>query len=94
MILVEIKMANTINTKEKCHRCGKDSQVTDTNMGENFCGKCGFVITDKVEESGPEWRSISNEGENKTQRDISEAVGVTEVTIRNRYKGLKVALNL
>ena len=33
-------------------------------------------------------------GENKTQRDVAEAAGVTEVTIRNRYKGLKVSLNL
>ena len=33
-------------------------------------------------------------GENKTQRDVAEAAGVTEVTIRNRYKGLKLALNL
>jgi len=33
-------------------------------------------------------------GENKTQRDVADAAGVTEVTIRNRYKGLKVALNL
>jgi transcription initiation factor TFIIB len=24
-----------------------------------------------------------------TQRDIAEAAGVTEVTIRNRYKGIK-----
>jgi transcription initiation factor TFIIB len=34
------------------------------------------------------------EGENKTQKDIAEAAGVTEVTIRNRYKGLKSALKL
>nr|AIF11153.1 transcription factor TFIIB cyclin-related protein (TFIIB, GTF2B, SUA7, tfb) [uncultured marine thaumarchaeote KM3_50_F11] len=27
--------------------------------------------------------------EDKTQRDIAEAANVTEVTIRNRYKGLK-----
>ena len=33
-------------------------------------------------------------GENKTQRVVAEAVGVTEVTIRNRYKGLKVSLDL
>ncbi|MGQ0772695.1 MAG: transcription initiation factor IIB [Nitrososphaerota archaeon] len=33
-------------------------------------------------------------GENKTQRDVAEAAGVTEVTIRNRYKGLKLSLNL
>jgi transcription initiation factor TFIIB len=36
---------------------------------------------------------VSN-GENKTQRDVAEAAGVTEVTIRNRYKGLKIALDL
>ncbi|MGB0643071.1 MAG: transcription initiation factor IIB, partial [Nitrosopumilus sp.] len=29
-------------------------------------------------------------GENKTQRDVAEAAGVTEVTIRNRYKGLRL----
>ena len=34
------------------------------------------------------------EGERKTQKDIAEAAGVTEVTVRNRYKGLKEALNL
>ena len=33
-------------------------------------------------------------GENKTQKDIAIAAGVTEVTIRNRYKGLKEALEL
>ena len=33
-------------------------------------------------------------GENKTQKDIAQAAGVTEVTIRNRYKGLKDALKL
>ena len=32
------------------------------------------------------------EGENKTQKDVAEAAGVTKVTIRNRYKGLKAAL--
>jgi len=57
---MNIKMANTTNTKDRCPRCGKGTLVTDANTGENFCGKCGFVITDKVEESGPEWRSFSN----------------------------------
>ena len=33
-------------------------------------------------------------GENKTQKDIAVAAGVTEVTIRNRYKGLKEALEI
>ncbi len=34
------------------------------------------------------------EGESKTQKDIAEASAVTEVTIRNRYKGLKAALKI
>lgn len=32
--------------------------------------------------------------EKKTQKDIAEAAGVTEVTVRNRYKTLKTQLNL
>ncbi len=33
-------------------------------------------------------------GEKKTQKDIAEAAGVTEVTVRNRYKSLKEQLGL
>ena len=33
-----------------------------------------------------------SEGGNKTQKEISEASGVTEVTIRNRCAGLKTFL--
>jgi transcription initiation factor TFIIB len=34
------------------------------------------------------------ENENKTQKDVADAASVTEVTIRNRYKGLKVTLHI
>jgi len=34
------------------------------------------------------------EGEKKTQKQIAESAGVTEVTVRNRYKDLKEALDL
>ncbi len=34
------------------------------------------------------------EGEKKTQKEIAEVANVTEVTVRNRYKGLKKALNV
>ena len=33
-------------------------------------------------------------GESKTQKEVADAAGVTEVTIRNRYKELKRELNL
>jgi len=32
--------------------------------------------------------------EKKTQKEIAEAAGVTEVTVRNRYKSLKTQLRL
>jgi transcription initiation factor TFIIB len=34
------------------------------------------------------------EGEKKTQKEIADVANVTEVTVRNRYKGLKEALNI
>ena len=34
------------------------------------------------------------EGEKKTQKEIAEVANVTEVTVRNRYKGLEKALSL
>jgi transcription initiation factor TFIIB len=34
------------------------------------------------------------EGERKTQKEIADTANVTEVTVRNRYKGLKKALNI
>ena len=51
----------TSNIDKRCAHCGKDSMLTDNATGERFCGGCGFVITERVEESGPEWRSFSKE---------------------------------
>jgi len=36
--------------------------LTDNVTGERFCGKCGYVITETLQDSGPEWRSFSKEG--------------------------------
>lgn len=35
--------------------------VMDTVGGELYCSNCGFVVKEKIEETGPEWRSFSNE---------------------------------
>jgi transcription initiation factor TFIIB len=34
------------------------------------------------------------EGEKKTQREVADMIGVTEVTIRNRYKEMVEALDI
>jgi transcription initiation factor TFIIB len=50
------------NSDGKCLRCGKNSLLTDEDTGEQFCGKCGFVLTEKIQASGPEWRSFQKDG--------------------------------
>ncbi|MGI9567657.1 MAG: transcription initiation factor IIB [Nitrosopumilus sp.] len=52
----------TVNVDSKCARCGKNSLLTDEVTGEQFCEKCGFVINEKSQESGPEWRSFQRDG--------------------------------
>jgi transcription initiation factor TFIIB len=60
-------MNNMIVSQHKCPSCGKKKMVTDNNSGELFCGFCGFVINDKIEDVGAEWRSFSNEDSNRTR---------------------------
>lgn len=45
-------------SKDRCKRCGSGTKVTDTETGEIFCSSCGFVISEKIEDSGPEYRSF------------------------------------
>ena len=46
---------------DKCTRCGKGPIVIDSSGGEVNCSSCGFVVVDKIEEEGPEWRAFSKE---------------------------------
>ena len=64
-------MVNSTNLKEKCPRCSQGTMITDVNTERKFCSRCGYVISDRVEEAGPEWRSFSNEGENKSSKSQS-----------------------
>ncbi|MBP2624824.1 MAG: transcription initiation factor IIB [Nitrosopumilaceae archaeon] len=50
-----------INKKDKCPRCASDKVVTDNESGEMFCAKCGFVLSEKLQEAGPEWRSFTQD---------------------------------
>ena len=50
-----------MNQNSNCPRCGKNSLLMDDVTGEQFCSKCGFVISEKSQESGPEWRSFQKD---------------------------------
>ncbi|HET6517556.1 MAG TPA: TFIIB-type zinc ribbon-containing protein [Nitrosopumilaceae archaeon] len=49
------------NIKETCSRCGKHALITDTQTNEVFCTNCGFVLSERVNDGGPEWRSFPND---------------------------------
>ena len=49
-------------SNSNCLRCGKNSLLTDEVTGEQFCSKCGYVISEKLDASGPEWRSFQKDG--------------------------------
>ena len=51
-----------INADTTCRRCGEKRMVTDGVTGEKFCGKCGYVLSDTIQNLGPEWRSFPKEG--------------------------------
>lgn len=71
-------------TKRRALIILKRAEATRTSAGKDPMGLAAAAL----------YVACVLEGESKTQKDVAEAAGVTEVTIRNRYKGLKQALNL
>ena len=53
---------------DKCPRCGKGPMIVDSAGGELFCGACGFVVKEKIEEGGPEGRAFSKEEKDDRSR--------------------------
>jgi transcription initiation factor TFIIB len=54
-----------------CSICKSNQIITDTESGELICSKCGQVISDKVQQAGPEWRNFtlsSNESNDSRSR--------------------------
>ena len=77
----------TKNPKEMCPRCAQGKLVTDNESGEMFCSKCGFVISEKLQESGPEWRSFTQD----EHGDRARAGAPTSLTMHDM--GLATIIN-
>ncbi len=60
-------LKSTVVTRPKCPSCWDKKMVTDETTGELFCGNCGFVVSDKISETGAEWRSFANDDTNRTR---------------------------
>jgi transcription initiation factor TFIIB len=82
------KVANKASLSERTKRTAIDIMKGVTKSGIS-AGKDPMGLAASVL-----YLSCLNTGESKTQTDIAEAAGVTEVTVRNRYKNLKSHLDL
>ncbi|MCH8833613.1 MAG: transcription initiation factor IIB [Thaumarchaeota archaeon] len=79
-------MAQQIVSKQRCPRCGKNTIITDMEIAELICGRCGYVISERLEDSGPEWRSFMDDKTNKARTGAS-----TSLTIHDH--GLATIIN-
>jgi transcription initiation factor TFIIB len=80
------RIANEAQLSEKTKRSAlellENPKVKEISVGKSPMGFAGGVL----------YMATLLEGESKTQKGIADAAGVTEVTIRNRYKDLKAVL--
>lgn len=64
-------MTFQINNFEKCPRCGKQQIISDVESEEIFCGKCGIVITERLNYTGPERMFLDNSPDKSHSGDKS-----------------------
>lgn len=83
-----VKVANKVRLSEKSKRMAMSTMAALTKK-EISAGKLPMGLAATVL-----YVSCIRNGEGVTQREIAEASGVTEVTIRNRFKDLKGRLEL
>jgi len=53
---------------QRCPECGSKKLMSDHRCAEIVCMNCGFVITEKIADRGPEWRAFTNEQRAKRTR--------------------------
>jgi transcription initiation factor TFIIB len=83
-----VKVANKATLNEKTKRQAFDIMSNLTNKeisaGKNPMGLAATVL----------YMSCVKTGEHRTQKEVAQAAGITDVTLRNRFKDLKDKLQL
>ena len=54
----KLKLSSNSQLAPVCSICKSNQIITDSDSGELICSKCGQVISDKVDQEGPEWRNF------------------------------------
>jgi len=53
------KTTSFYTTLGKCSGCNNEKLITDPDSGEVICNNCGRVLSEKLLETGPEWRTFA-----------------------------------
>lgn len=66
-----------MKTSKPCSECNIGRPITDLESGEMICDNCGFVFSDKAQESRAEWRTFSSERNNERIR-VGSPISLTQ----------------
>jgi len=69
-------MTQQIVSKQRCPRCGKNTIIADMEIAELICGRCGYVVSERLEDSGPEWRSFTDDKTNKARTGVGTSLTI------------------
>ncbi len=52
----------------RCPQCGSDKLIYDSSRGEIICATCGYVVSEREIDLGPEWRAFTPDERDKRSR--------------------------
>jgi transcription initiation factor TFIIB len=96
-IVSKLDKNNNYNNKRKlssnsqlvpiCSICKSNRIITDSESGELICSNCGQVISDKIQQEGPEWRNFdllsSSTGQSNGSGSTRSRVGMSTSLARH-----------
>ena len=85
-ILGVTAMAQQIASKQRCPRCGKNTIITDMEIAELICGRCGYVVSERLENPGPERRSFPDDRMNRERTGVGTSLAIHD-------QGLSTVIN-
>ncbi len=68
-----------LQVSDKCPQCGRRALIEDAHTGELTCQQCGFVVSERGVDQGPEWRMFSDDG----ATDRGRAGAPTSITYKD-----------
>lgn len=80
-------LSHTAPARRRCPECNGERFIRDYENAEIVCISCGYVIVERIEDAGPEWRAFDDD-----QREKRTRVGAP-LTFTIHDKGLSTMID-